>query len=129
MTRYPNILLRKRQGAEDKIDWFEVAEPCRFDTMLDPGATLPAGYVTDFASVPRLLWNMLPPHDRMTNAAILHDYKYDNQLGEAEHGAEKARLIADIEFGWDCAASGVPKWQIMLVVAFIRIFGKKWWNK
>lgn len=36
--------------------------------------TVPAGYVTDFASVPRPLWPIWPPDDRYTEAAVLHDW-------------------------------------------------------
>lgn len=36
--------------------------------------TVPAGFETDFASVPRWMWSFLPPTGRYTKAAILHDY-------------------------------------------------------
>lgn len=38
--------------------------------------TVPAGFVTDLASVPRALWALLPPHGRYTAAAVLHDWLY-----------------------------------------------------
>ena len=31
------------------------------------------GFVTDFASVPRLFWSIFPPFGRYTKAAVLHD--------------------------------------------------------
>src|SRR5262245_37790872 len=36
--------------------------------------TVPAGFVTDFASVPRVFVWLLPRYGRWTQAAILHDY-------------------------------------------------------
>lgn len=36
--------------------------------------TVPKGFMTDFASVPRLFWIILPPDGRYTQAAVLHDY-------------------------------------------------------
>jgi len=39
--------------------------------------TVPAGFVTDFASVPRGLWNIVPRWGRHGEAAVLHDYLYD----------------------------------------------------
>lgn len=38
--------------------------------------TVPAGFVTDFASVPRIFWNILPPWGQYGKAAIIHDYLY-----------------------------------------------------
>ncbi len=36
---------------------------------------VPEGFVTDFNSIPRVLWNILPP-DEDGEAAVLHDYLY-----------------------------------------------------
>lgn len=38
--------------------------------------TVPAGFTTDFASVPRGLWNVFPPAGRYAPAAVLHDFLY-----------------------------------------------------
>lgn len=35
---------------------------------------VPKGFVTDFASVPRPLWSLIPTYGRYTKAAVLHDY-------------------------------------------------------
>jgi len=37
---------------------------------------IPAGFVTDGASVPRGLWNLFPPFGRYNKAALLHDWLY-----------------------------------------------------
>lgn len=37
---------------------------------------VPVGFVTDFASVPKLFWNILPPTGRYGKAAIVHDFLY-----------------------------------------------------
>lgn len=37
---------------------------------------VPWGFSTDFASVPRLLWNIFPPDGTYTPAAVVHDYLY-----------------------------------------------------
>lgn len=36
--------------------------------------TVPKGFITDLASVPRILWFLLPPFGRYTQAAVAHDY-------------------------------------------------------
>ena len=38
---------------------------------------VPAGFITDFASVPRILWWIFPPYGEFTKAAVVHDYLYD----------------------------------------------------
>lgn len=35
--------------------------------------TVPAGYLTDGASVPRLLWSLIPPWGQYGQAAVVHD--------------------------------------------------------
>jgi len=35
---------------------------------------VPAGFVSDGASVPQALWNLFPPFGRYLEAAIIHDY-------------------------------------------------------
>ena len=39
---------------------------------------VPRGFITDFASVPRGLWNTLPPWGEYAEAAVLHDWLYRN---------------------------------------------------
>lgn len=54
---------------------------------------VPSGFVTDFASIPRALWQVLPPHGRYSRAAILHDYLYWDQRCTREQ-ADRIMLIA-----------------------------------
>jgi hypothetical protein len=37
---------------------------------------VPAGFVTDFASVPRVFWRLIPPWGRYGKATVIHDYCY-----------------------------------------------------
>lgn len=37
---------------------------------------VPAGFVTDFASIPRPLWALMPPHGLYDKAAVVHDWLY-----------------------------------------------------
>jgi len=45
--------------------------------------TVPAGYRTDFASIPRLVWPLLPPVGRGGKAAIIHDWLCDEHTRTA----------------------------------------------
>lgn len=44
-----------------------------------PSVTVPANFVTDLASVPRIFWSTLRPDGDYAFAAILHDYLYWEQ--------------------------------------------------
>lgn len=62
-------------------DWrrWRLEQPLRYDVgRLGSGRTIevPAGFVTDGASVPRLLWAWLPAWGRYSRAAVVHDYCY-----------------------------------------------------
>lgn len=39
---------------------------------------IPAGFHTDFASIPRILWPLIPPQGRHAKAAVIHDWLYVN---------------------------------------------------
>lgn len=43
-----------------------------------PVVDVPAGFITDFASVPRILWNILPPTGKYGKAAVVHDRLYQS---------------------------------------------------
>lgn len=46
--------------------------------------TVPAGFITDFASIPRVFWNILPPWGKYGKAAIVHDYLYQSGMYRKE---------------------------------------------
>ena len=51
------------------------------DTIID----VPKGFVTDLASIPRLLTPLFPIHGLQTRAAVVHDWLYANQ-GDVDSG-------------------------------------------
>src|SRR5262245_14892327 len=54
---------------------YKLLSPFQYDAS---GFTVsvPAGFVTDFASIPRPLWWLLPPTGKYGKAAVVHDYMY-----------------------------------------------------
>ncbi|PWJ49589.1 uncharacterized protein DUF1353 [Dyadobacter jejuensis] len=127
MTQYPDIRLRKFLGV-GKPDLFQVVEPCQFKLMKGIVVDIPPGYLTDFASVPQILWSVFPPHGRMANAAVLHDYMYDHRLFEDELGSRCARVLADTLFLENMFADKVSRPQAYLYYYAVRLFGSKWWK-
>lgn len=63
---------------------------------------VPAGFVTDFASVPKVLWNLLPPTGSYGKAAVIHDFLYrtDGAATRAEADAILLEAMAALGVGW-----------------------------
>jgi hypothetical protein len=60
---------------------FILAEPMKYEVgSTKIVITVPVGFVTDYASIPKSLWSLYSPHDQYSRAAIVHDYLYWSQL-------------------------------------------------
>ena len=71
----------------DGRSWW-LRTPFEYDEGPGDSIEVPVGFVTDFASVPRILWSILPQWGRYGNAAVVHDYLYWKQpvsRPEADH--------------------------------------------
>lgn len=77
---------------------------------------VPAGFITDFASIPRFLWALLPPTGKYQRAAVIHDYMYRT-------GA-RSRVVADAMFLEAMIFLGVPMWKRQLMYRAVRLFGR-----
>lgn len=65
--------------------------------------TVPAGFLTDFASVPRMFWGLFPPAGRWSLAAIVHDYlcRAEPQGWDSKLAAQCFRTIMrELGVGW-----------------------------
>ncbi|WEE28337.1 DUF1353 domain-containing protein [Aeromonas hydrophila] len=58
----------------DSVNWV-LYEAYRIETP-KLTFTIPKGFKTDLASVPRCIWNIYPPFGLYTGAAVAHDYIY-----------------------------------------------------
>lgn len=83
----------------------------------DPGGkpytpvSVPEGFVTDFASVPRIFWTVLPRDGRYAYAAVLHDYLYWIQDRPREE-ADDILQIGMKEFGVDVVSQNAVYWGV-----------------
>ena len=60
---------------------WELIEPFEYHVgskESDEIITVPKGYVTNFASIPQIFWNILPPVGTYGKAAVIHDWLYSN---------------------------------------------------
>lgn len=90
--------------------------------------TVPKGFTTNFASIPRVFWRLLPPRGRYNRAAIVHDWLYFAQpidpLTKKPIKQSRADLILrdaalDLEAKW---------WEALALWVGVRIGGWVAWN-
>lgn len=95
---------------------FELTEPLVYVGKLGE-FTVPVGFVTDFASIPRVFWPIVGPYGRHTRAAILHDWLYQSKI--------VSRSEADAIFRRAMKELGVEDWKRWGMWLALRTFG--WW--
>ncbi|EHQ1843915.1 DUF1353 domain-containing protein [Salmonella enterica subsp. enterica serovar Saintpaul] len=64
----------------DRYLW-RVHEPFEF-YMSDDNSnviSVPAGFVTDLATIPRIFWTILPTDGKYAKAVIIHNWMYDTR--------------------------------------------------
>lgn len=83
--------------------------------------TVPPGFVTDFASVPRALRWMLNPNGRSRRAAVLHDFLYTGQ--------HLSRKDSDLLFLAALKADGVGLVERQLLYRGVRMGGWLFYNE
>ena len=82
-------------------------------------------FVTDFASIPQILWNILPRNGKYDRAAVLHDAAYRLQLRDVTGKFFPAtKSQADRLFREGMDADGVDRLTRNVMYAAVVIFGK-----
>ncbi len=79
--------------------------------------TVPAGLRTDLASIPRILWSLLPPAGLWARASVLHDYLYATRLYRREK-CDRLFLEAMLDDGVSRPTAGI-------IFRAVRAFGKR----
>lgn len=83
---------------------------------------IPAGFETDFASVPRVLWSVFPPYGKWLKAAVLHDMLY------ATPPRGVTRRDADGLFRRVLKEEGCSTWRACVMYWALRAFGWVAWR-
>lgn len=93
--------------------------------------TAPVGFVTDFASIPRLFRMVIPKLGRYNKAAVLHDAIYQNASNQfyATYEYRFTRKQADLCFLDAMYDLGVAKWKRTLMYWSVRIGAGMAWRK
>lgn len=102
-------------------------EPIRYEIGAKGSAdwlTVPVGFKTDGASVPRPLWAIMPPWgSKVSKAAIVHDFLIDELRAGRAPASVPNRAAADREFALALRALGVASARVSILYAAVRGYG------
>jgi len=85
-----------------------------------PSVTVPRGFVTDFASIPKVFWSALPSDGTLAYAAAIHDYLYWAQSTDRE--------TADNIFREVLIELRVASSTVSILYNAVRVFGNSAWS-
>jgi hypothetical protein len=83
--------------------------------------TVPEGFRTDGASVPRALWWMFDPAGELFEAAVVHDYMYSKAISNKATADECFYLVALLY--------GVKSWKAKLAYLTVKLLGRGQYGK
>ena len=117
MARFGQLHIEPMIGERSGRQLFRLIRD--FDFLIDafPGVecsvTVPQGYVTDFASVPRFFWRVFPPTGKYTRSAVVHDYLCDIRIDQP---------LADAIFLAAMKQDGVKLWRRTTIYYAVRAY-------
>lgn len=91
--------------------------------VLDTVIVVPHGFVTDFASVPRLPFAYALVGNTSHEAAVLHDWLYSPKCHEPCDRAQADAVLYEA-----AVLSGTSKWKAWLIWIAVRAFGGQFWK-
>jgi hypothetical protein len=99
---------------------FSIQDLCGVRVEID----VPAGFVCDGASIPRMFWSIVghPMSGGPLRAAIIHDALC------AQARTPRARRFADTIFAWVMEEQCVPRWRRLAMFWAVRAYGVCVWR-
>jgi hypothetical protein len=87
--------------------------------------TIPIGYVTDWATVPRLMWPIVPPTGKYNKATGVHDYLITEFLDKGLPDVTSAQVDAEFRHAMrDCGVRLTLRWVMWAGVRWAAPFTK-----
>lgn len=90
---------------------------------------IPAGFRTDLASVPQIIWSLIPPFGKHSYAAVVHDYLYANNRKTVNGIFDFSRANCDEIFYNKMRYYQVGKFKAKTMWLAVRAFGWKFYKK
>lgn len=109
----PDFRVSKTSG-----EW-ELSTSMTYFSPLVGYITVPIGFKTDLASIPRVFRAAIPTNGKHRLAAVIHDYLYSSK--------KESRGICDKVFLEAMVISGVPWWKRKLMYRAVRLGGWMSW--
>lgn len=121
MSAFLSALDLRDADNTDDGKWILMADLVYQSDVAGQTFTVPAGFQTDLASVPRLPLVFLLAGDSARKASVVHDWLYTTH--------PVPREVADAVLKEASLATGVPVWRAWLMWAGVRVGGGgKHWN-
>lgn len=115
MSAFLNRVQLEAASNQDDGKWILIAPLVYQSDVAKQTFTVPAGFQTDLASVPRMPVIYWLAGDTSSAAAVVHDYLYSTGI--------VPRAMADAVLREASQATGVPGWRRWLMWAGVRIGG------
>jgi hypothetical protein len=98
-----------------------------FEYETDAGllVSIPEGFITDLASVPRILWNVYPPFGKYIKSCCLHDFLYSQHRDGTK---EYSRAYCDAVLLEAMKDEEVPRFTRCVIWTFVRLGGWVAWR-
>ena len=107
---------------------YTLTSPLRYVSRIAGRIEVPAGFVTDFASIPALARGYVAPGDPCIEyPSVVHDYLYDRR-GKLPNGRALTRQECDAVLAEAMARCGARWAQRQIVYAAVRVGGASHWN-
>jgi len=90
--------------------------------------TVPKDFISDLASIPRIVWNVCAPFDPgIREAALIHDWLYRTKDARFSNGNSISRLMADEIFLDELRERGIGYCRRYEMYWVVRGFGASSW--
>jgi hypothetical protein len=128
------LFLRSFSPAEVKaagsaVQLYEITRDFSYESdKLGRTITVPAGLITDFASIPRAAWEFIDPEDPIIAwPSVIHDYLYTCK-GTLPDGTKYRRIQADAVLREAMEACGAGSLIRESVYQAVKAFGGSHWG-
>ncbi len=126
MIEYPKV----QQTGPNK---WKLSETIRvYSEFLETNIAVMRGFCTDFASVPRMFWSVIPPFGKYSTAAVVHDRLYKNNcIAHKKIYGDMwlTRKECDKVFEELLIKSTCKKWKRKVMYRAVRLGGWNAWRK
>lgn len=120
ISRFLSLLAMRKNSVSDGDAMWILTEPLVYESVtLGRVLTVPAGFKTDLASVPRVPILYTLAGGTSDEAAVVHDYLYTVKI--------VPRGTCDDVFKEASRVTGVPAWRRNLMWIGVRLFGGLHW--